>query len=233
MDALVLSNGSKQGDGITAEKQYILSPSVKFQLESNYFKVGANSLDLLSNITNISEVKVIQTDRKITLPTIPLQVQALTKLPLAGDIDTTSDKDLRYFTYIPLNDTTAMAKFMANDATGTTTTNALVTKTFQNYTTPPNPNPIQPYSTKTQAEITAIVKADVMSKYAQLGINENNITFNPATVIFPTQQGLTTATITNNNNTFTNISNGKRYTMPIPAGDPFKATNTIPIDAAA
>lgn len=209
MDALNLSNGTHQGDGITQEKQYILKADTKFQLESSYFKVNTNSLDVLEATTNLSDVKVIQSDRKITLPTIPLQVQPIDKLPLAGDVDTTSDKDLKYKMFIPLSGKANMAKFMSDTATDIKSSTNLITKIFQNYTTPVNQTPLQPYSTKTPAEITAIVKADVMSKYAQLGINENNITFDPATTSFPKQQLLADVTFNIRFSEYFDFRNGR------------------------
>lgn len=187
LDAINLSEGAKKGDGITTEKQYILKPDVKFQITSNYFNVNANNITPLNAETNVSEVKVIQTDRKITLPTIPLQVQPISKLPLAGDIDTTSDKDLRYFAYIPLKDNTNIAKFMAENVSNATGTNTTITRVFNNYLTEFNTDPTKPYDARPLSEIISIVKADVLAKYLQLGIKDTNIVVDTANISYPSK----------------------------------------------
>ena len=51
---------------------------------------------------NLSNEVIIQTDRKLTLPVIPYQLQALDKLPLPGDINTQSSVDLMYNWFLPV-----------------------------------------------------------------------------------------------------------------------------------
>lgn len=66
-----------------------------FTLFSRYFDVSGGTIKPKSSV-NISEVKVMQTDRKITLPVIPDIIGEISKLPLPGDVDTTSSRDIQY-----------------------------------------------------------------------------------------------------------------------------------------
>lgn len=88
------------GDGETSEKRYGINQSnASYVLESNFFSWDANKnltvKDILQN-KNLSDVIVVNADRKITYPKIPLQMQMTTKLPMPSDISTTSQSDLMY-----------------------------------------------------------------------------------------------------------------------------------------
>lgn len=108
-------------------------------------------------------------------------------MPLAGDIDTTSDKDLRYFAYIPLKDNTNIAKFMAENVSNATGTNTTITRVFNNYLTEFNTDPTKPYDARPLSEIISIVKADVLAKYLQLGIKDTNIVVDTANISYPSK----------------------------------------------
>jgi len=60
----------------------------------------------------LDELKMVETDRKLTLPSILETIEPVDKLPLAGDIDTTSNNDLKYFFAIPLDDPDKLKKLM-------------------------------------------------------------------------------------------------------------------------
>ena len=64
---------------------------------------------------NLSNEVIIQTDRKLTLPVIPYQLQALDKLPLPGDINTQSSVDLMYNWFLPVTSDEKAQKLYLND----------------------------------------------------------------------------------------------------------------------
>lgn len=88
----------------------IKETTVKFQEKTNYYRTffsneiffkATNEL-VLPLETDVSNIKVIQTDRKLTIPELPQTINAIDKLPLPGDISTSSSKDLRYMFYLPI-----------------------------------------------------------------------------------------------------------------------------------
>lgn len=104
---------------------YVLDDGVKFQGKTLYFHdkfsdsipiKGQPDLILPSNV-NMSNQKLVQTDRKLTLPEVPEIIGAMNKLPLPGDIDTRSSNDLSYIWYLPIQDQTKFEEFMLNTLT--------------------------------------------------------------------------------------------------------------------
>lgn len=98
VDELTLRNTSNSGNGYMTNIYYTtrVRSVPKLKLFSRYF-----NLDASKNLTNqeqlaISDIRIVKSDRKITLPKIPLQLQAQTKLPLPKDISTTTATDLQF-----------------------------------------------------------------------------------------------------------------------------------------
>lgn len=118
-------------DNVLETDTYKLKPDIKYKLYSRYFDLASGSFTPKSDVP-ISDVQMIQTDRKITLPQVSDVIQPLTKLPLPGDIDTSTEFSLMYQWYMPYVDNVEFAKLFQND---------LITKTDLNntpvtYTTP-------------------------------------------------------------------------------------------------
>ena len=117
---ITIPNPDKGGTGDV--DTYVLNDNIKFQLKSLYFtdnfsskipKLGDNKLILPPKV-NVSNQILIQTDRKLTLPQLPEVIEEMDKLPLPGDIDTTSSKDLSYIFLLPIQDQDIFEKFMLN-----------------------------------------------------------------------------------------------------------------------
>lgn len=106
-------------------KTFVIDDGVKFQAKTLYFhdkfsddipSKGKADL-LLPTKLNISNQKLLQTDRKLTLPELPDNIVPINKLPLPGDINTKSENDLRYLFYLPIQDQTTFEEFMLNKLT--------------------------------------------------------------------------------------------------------------------
>ncbi len=69
---------------------------------------------MLPENLDLSNKKMVQTDRKITLPDLPPTISAIDKLPLPGDISTSSSKDLKHMFYLPISDQTLLEKMFLN-----------------------------------------------------------------------------------------------------------------------
>lgn len=89
----------------------------KIILQSRYFtQPNIEGKFTISKNDTLNKIRLIQSDRKLTLPTIPETIEAIDKLPLAGDIDTASSDDLKYFVAIPLNDDESLEKLLLYDS---------------------------------------------------------------------------------------------------------------------
>lgn len=100
-------------------KNFVLSSTIKFKLQSEYFDVSSKNLTNKSNV-DISEIRMIQTDRKLTLPQIDDVITEINKIPLPGDINTKSSNDLRYVFYSPIESSVEIDKVFLNNPTVTT-----------------------------------------------------------------------------------------------------------------
>lgn len=187
-DALSLKPGSPYGNGYSEERNYQLDINTRFQLQSRYFNFSTDELKNIYDIINISDVRLLQSDRKLTLPTIPLQLQSQNKLPLPGDISTNSSQDLQYNWYVPRINNNNNDIFMYGDALKISDNTVKITKTFINYLTSINPNPENPLSKQTDEQRRNYIINDVLNKYGSLKINKNDIVFDLSTITYPTQQ---------------------------------------------
>lgn len=85
-------------------------------LQSRHFtQNSAESEFTTTKNWSLGKIRLIQSDRKLTLPTVPDSIEAIDKLPLAGDIDTTSSDDLKYFFAIPLDSDDKLNRLMLYD----------------------------------------------------------------------------------------------------------------------
>lgn len=80
-----------------------------FNIKSRYFDIVGNQFALPSKI-DLSITKLVQTDRKLTLPAIDEVIQPITKLLLPGDISTTDNTALKDIVYIPSSNIDAFKK---------------------------------------------------------------------------------------------------------------------------
>ncbi len=80
---------------------YQLKDDINYRIRSRWFNADATTLEPLDQIS-VSDLKLIQTDRKLTIPEVPDTISPITKLPLPGDIDTASSNSLMYMWYIPV-----------------------------------------------------------------------------------------------------------------------------------
>lgn len=91
---------------------YVLKTGFKVVGYSNYFRAEHTStMDIISSremmlpkIMHLSTIKMEHTERRIALPEIADQIDVIDKLPLPGDINTASDKDLKHIFYLPIKD---------------------------------------------------------------------------------------------------------------------------------
>lgn len=151
---------SEKGDGYSTPLVYLLK-TANFQLASRYFEFS-NSLTNIDDTVNISDIKLIQSDRKLTLPSIPLQISEQNKLPLPGDISTNSSSALLYNWYIPRLTDIGNENFMTDALSITAGTTQ---KTLTNYLTEYNPNPTKPYSALSEDAQKQVIINDIITKY--------------------------------------------------------------------
>jgi len=113
---------------VESNNVWSIPKSSKFVLRSNYFD-RLNGNIILKTVTDISSVRIVQSDRKLTLPRLSDTLQIVNKLPLASDISTNTNDDLLYFWYIPDQNLVDFNKIFLNNPTATVD-NAQVSKTF-------------------------------------------------------------------------------------------------------
>lgn len=86
--------------------------TIKFIAKSQYFRKGfsktgdyrsSSTLELPETL-NVSSMKVLQSDRKITTTELDDTISPINKLPLPGDISTNSSEDLNYLFWSPISD---------------------------------------------------------------------------------------------------------------------------------
>lgn len=82
-------------------QHFKLDTTIEFKFESEWFEFKNGKVSVKPNL-NISDVRMIQTDRKLTVPSVPDRLNGLSKIPLAGDISTTTSRDLMYMWYLPI-----------------------------------------------------------------------------------------------------------------------------------
>lgn len=86
----------------TSVDKWIQLQDFEFKVsESAYFKKDNNTFKPLDEI-DLSEVKFIESERKITLPELPYTIDEIDKMSLPGEISTSSAKDLKYMLKLPL-----------------------------------------------------------------------------------------------------------------------------------
>lgn len=107
INKITLVSSKKTVDGVEVDSWNVPS-LLSFGLKSRYFNISSGIINLPSDI-DISSVKMIQTDRKLTIPYAGTVIQEQDKIPLPGDISTVTSQDLQYLWYAPI-DTELLAK---------------------------------------------------------------------------------------------------------------------------
>lgn len=107
INKISLVSSKKTVDGVEVDSWNVPS-LLSFGLKSRYFRISSGVINLPSDI-DISSVKMIQTDRKLTIPYAGTVIQEQDKIPLPGDISTVTSQDLQYLWYAPI-DTELLAK---------------------------------------------------------------------------------------------------------------------------
>lgn len=94
---------------------YSINRATKFKLFSRWFDVDPVKGPVPSVVKDLSNVRMIQTDRKLTLPVVPDILNIVNKLPLPGDVDTKSSRDLQYMWLLPLEDEAQFNRLFLNN----------------------------------------------------------------------------------------------------------------------
>lgn len=103
---------------------FYCSTSTQFIAESRYFIRETSQSDFSPPTPRTDEesqiyfhkTKLVQTDRKLSLPAIPEEIESIDKLPLPSDIDIQSNNDLKYLCYLPISDENNFKKLFLNEA---------------------------------------------------------------------------------------------------------------------
>lgn len=161
-------NSNSSNDDINQRTGWFVLDDFEFKLDfkpngtNPYFKIhdgliNGQAKKVIGSLSNISlsEEKLIESERKITMPELPEIIQEIDKLSNPGDISTTSNKDLKYMVKLPL-DTDEFNKLMTGDGAAY----GLKTITFKG---PPLAEKIHAY---TESEADALIRKEITNLYS-------------------------------------------------------------------